>query len=32
MGPLLRAAPAAQQLFSRVQRLYFLSEGQDINA
>lgn len=32
MGPLLRMGPAAQRLFTRMQRFYFLSEGQGINA
>lgn len=31
-GPLLRLSPSVHGLFARMQRLYFLAEGQDISA
>lgn len=32
VGPLVSMAPPVTRLFERLQRLYFLSEGQDISA
>jgi hypothetical protein len=31
-GPMVRLSPALQRLFARLQRVYFLSEGQDLSA